>query len=111
MINRDKIFDNTGVLEQYCQDDVTVFRQACQIFALDFIEIGNDNVFLESFTIASACNKVLRKRFLKPETICLIPTGEYSCNLHYSKKALLWILHMEEMDGWKITHARNGREY
>jgi len=76
------------VFEQYCQDDVTVLREACQIFRRDFIEIGNVDVFLESCTIASACNKVLRKRFLKPETIGLIPAGRYSCNRNYSKKAV-----------------------
>ena len=70
-----KVFNNKLVLEKYCQDDVTVLRQACQIFRREFIEIGNIEVFLESFTIASACNKVLRKRFLKPYTIGLIPAG------------------------------------
>ena len=69
------VFDNRQILEKYCQDDVTVLRQACQIFMREFIEIGNIDVFLESFTIVSACNKVLRKRFLKLETIGLIPSG------------------------------------
>ena len=77
---KDKVFDNRHVLQQYCQDDVTVLRQACQIFRKDFIEVGNVGVFLESCTKASACNKVFRKRFLKPETIGLIPSGGYSCN-------------------------------
>ena len=108
---KDNVFDNRHVFEQYCQDEVTVLRQACQMFRRDFIEIGNVDIFLESCTIASACNKVLRKRFLKPETIGLIPDGGYSCNQNYSKKALMWLLHIEEMDGCKIMHARNGREY
>jgi len=106
---KDKVFDKRHVLEQYCQDDVTVFRQACQIFRRDFLEIGNVDVFLESFIIASACDNVLRKLFLKPETNGLIPSGVYSCNQNYSKKALMWILHMEEMDGCRIMHARNRR--
>ena len=63
------------------------------------------------FTIASACNKVLRKKFLKPRTIGLIPDCEYSCNNKYSKKALMWLLHMEHTGGCRIIHARNGREY
>jgi len=54
---KNKVFDNRLVLEKYCQDDVTVLRQACQIFRREFIEIGNIEVFLESFTITSACNK------------------------------------------------------
>jgi len=31
--------------------------------------IDNIDIFLETNTIASACNKVLRNRFLKPDTI------------------------------------------
>jgi len=68
-------------------------------------------LFLESITIASACNKVLRKPFLQPDTIGLIPTGGCTCNKNYSKKAMMWLLHMEETDGVKIMHGRNGREY
>ena len=58
-------FDNRNVLKAYCQYDVTVLRQACIVFRRAFIEIGNVDVFTESVTIASACNKVLRKRFYK----------------------------------------------
>jgi hypothetical protein len=62
------------------------------------MEVGNVDVFLESCTIASACNKVLRKRFLKPETVGLIPSGGYTCNRIYNKNALMWILNMEQVD-------------
>ena len=108
---KDRVFDNRRVLEDYCQDDVTVLREACTIFRREFIEIGNIEVFLEAFTIASACNKVLRKKFLKPYTIGLIPAGGYTCNQNYTKKALIWLLHIEQEDGCRISHARNGREY
>jgi len=83
---KDKVFDNRRVREQYCQDNVAVLRQACQIFRRYFIEIGNIEVFLGALTIASACNKVLRKKFLKPETVGLIPAGGYSANNRYGKK-------------------------
>ena len=107
-----KVFDNRRVLEQYCQDDVTVLRQECQIFRRDFMDVGNVDIFLESFTIASACNKLLRNRFLKPEAVGLIPEGGgYSCNQNYSEKSFMWILHMEQTDGCTIMHARNGREF
>jgi hypothetical protein len=108
---KDKVIDNRRVLQQYCEDDVTVRRQASQIFRRDFMEVGNVDVFLESCTIASACNKVLRKRFLKPKTVGLIPSGGYTCNRKYSKKALMWLLHMQHEDNCTIQHARNGREY
>jgi len=98
------------VLENYCQDDLTVLRQACRVFRREFMHIGNIELFLESITIASACNKVLRKRLLQPDTIGLIPTREYTYNNNYSKKSLMWLLHMEETDGVKIMHCRNRRE-
>jgi G:T-mismatch repair DNA endonuclease (very short patch repair protein) len=94
-----------------CQDDVTILREACQVFRREFIQIGKIEVFLEAITIASACNKVLRKRFLKANTIGLIPTGGYSGNVKYSKKALMWLIYREETDGCKFLHDRNGREY
>jgi hypothetical protein len=72
---KSRLFHNKQVLEAYCQNDVTVLRQACRVFRRKFLQIGNIEVFLESLTIASACNKVLRRKFLKPDTIGLIPTG------------------------------------
>ena len=72
---RTEVFDNKSVLQAYCQDNVTVLRQACTVFRREFMEIGNVDVFTESVKIASASNKVLRKRFLQPNTIGLIPTG------------------------------------
>ena len=110
-VQKVKVFDNRHVFEQYCQDDVTVLRQACRLFRREFLEIENIEVFLEALTIASACNKVLRKKCLKTETIGFIPPGGYSANRRYSKKALMWLLHMERTDGCRIEHARNGRQY
>jgi len=48
-------------------------------------------VFLESMTITSACNKILRKKFLLPGRIVLIPVGGYN-NIMQSKKAIAWLL-------------------
>jgi len=104
-----KVFDNRRMLEQYCQGNLTVLRQACRVFRREFLEIGNIEVFLEALAIASACNKVLRKKILKPETKGLILPGVYSANRRYSKKALMVFLHMERTDGCHIQHERNGR--
>jgi len=105
------VYDNRQALGSYPQDDVTVLRQVCRVFRREFMHVGNIEVFLESVTIASACNKVLRKRFLQPDNIGLIPPGGYTCNNKYSKKAMMWLLHMDQKDGVKIMHGRNGREY
>jgi hypothetical protein len=80
-----EILDNRRVIEEYCQADVTLLRQACKVFRREFIEIGNIEVFIESIRIASACNKVLRRLFLKSVTIGLIPAGGYTGNINYSK--------------------------
>ena len=68
-------------------------------------------MFLESPIIASACSRLLRRKFFKPETIGLIPTRGYTCNNKYSKKAMMWLLRMELTDDVVIKHARNRREY
>ena len=88
-----------------------MLRQACQVSRCEFLQVGNIDLFHESVTIASACIKVLRKIFLKPNTIRLLPTGGYSGNVSYSKKALMWLVYREQLDGCRIMHGRNGREY
>ena len=88
-----------------------MLRQACIVFRHEFIDFGNVDVFTESVTTASACNKILRKRFLKPNPTGLIQTCGYSCNVNKSKKALMWLVHMERSDGCRISHGRNGREF
>ena len=106
-----EVFDNKRVLEAYSQDEVSVLREACSVFRSEFIQIGNIHVFVQSVTIASACNKLTRKRFLKPNTIGLIPWDGYSGNVNYSNKAIMWLVYREEPDGCTIRHARNGQEY
>ena len=75
----------------------------------EFAQIGNIDVFQDSMTILSACNEVLRKRFLEPDTIGLIPKGGYTANRKQCKKALMWLVHRERTDGCTILHGRNGR--
>jgi hypothetical protein len=104
------VFNNRQTLESYSQDDVTVLRQACQVFRNEFMGIANIDVFQEAVTIASACNKVLCKLFLKPDTIGLIPTGGYTGNKNYSRKAMMWLVYMEQTDECQVRHGRNGRE-
>ena len=106
-----EVFDNRRFLESYCQDDVNVLRESCQVLRREFLQIGNIDVFLESVSIASACNKLIRKRFLKPKTIGLIPPGGYTGNVNYSNKAIMLLLYREQTDGCTIRHARNGRKF
>jgi hypothetical protein len=104
------VISNSHVLESYCQDDITVLRQAYIVFRGEFMLVGNIDVFQETVTIASAFNKLLRKLFMKPDTIGLIPTGGYTGNVNYSK-AMMWLVYREQTDGCHTLHGRNGREY
>jgi len=74
------------------------------------MHIGNIEGLLVSVTIASVCNKILRKRFLQPDTIGLILTGGYTCNNNYSRKDLMWLLHKEQADGMNLMRARNDHD-
>ena len=93
------MFDNKRVLEAYFQDDVCMLREACRVLRREFIQIGNIDVFLESVTKTSACNKVKRKRFLNPNTIGLIPSGRYTGIVNYSNVAIMWLVYREQPDG------------
>jgi len=41
-----KVFDNRHVLEQYCQDDVTVLGQTCRVVRQEFLDFEKIEVFL-----------------------------------------------------------------
>ena len=97
-----EVFDNRRVLDSYCQDVLNVLREACRVLRLEFIQVGNIDVFLESIYKASACNKLLRKRFLKPDTIGPIPPGGYTGNVYYSNKAMMRLVNSEQTDGCTI---------
>ena len=103
-------FDKRRVLESYSQTDVTVLRKACRTFCKHFLQIGNVEVFLESMTIASACNKLFRKKILQPDTIGLIPVGGYTDKRKQSKKTIAWLRNEERKEGKRILHGRNCKE-
>jgi hypothetical protein len=109
-VAKKQVFDNRRMLENYCQADVTVLREVCQKFRKHSLQIGNVEVFLESMMIASARNKVFRKKFLQPERIGIIPAGGYTDNRRQSKKAIAWLLLEEKREGKKVMHARNDKE-
>ena len=55
----------------------------------------------ECIIIASVCNLVLRSKYLKPETIELIPAYGYK----HSTKAMEWLKYMHT-----YTNSQNGGE-
>ena len=63
--------------EEYCESDVVILRQADMKLRELFIRETGVDPLVQSTTIASACNLVYRRNFLKPDTLALIPPGGY----------------------------------
>ncbi|XP_054276436.1 uncharacterized protein LOC128995442 [Macrosteles quadrilineatus] len=96
-------------LLEYCMSDVDILAQACIKFRSLLLERCNVDPFLESLTIASACNLAFRRNFLKPNTIGLIPKNGYRSSTQ-SAVALQWLTWEEERRGVTINHAGRSKE-
>jgi hypothetical protein len=71
---------------------------------------GDIDLFQKCSTIASACNLVFRTKFLRPDTIGIIPAQGYRQEEKHSIKAKQWIKYLSRTEGVHIQHARNGGE-
>ena len=108
--NQNVVFNLDEDLKTYCVQDVQVLRHACLAFMRLFETETGVNPFLESITIASACNTVFRKNFLKENTISLIPRNGYRWADKQSLEAIRWLVIEERERGIEIQHAGRGRE-
>jgi hypothetical protein len=128
-------FDFDHELVKYCRSDVDILLKAVVRFRQIFMDVtsGNSSVsevereetlvrgepapvlqgidpFQKCFTIASACNLVYRTKFLKKNTLGLIPQHGYNPTQKQSIKALQWLEYVMHSEGVHIRHARNGGE-
>ena len=78
--NAGKDFNNQQELEDYCISDVEILMEGCLKFRKIILEqtklSDNDqgvDPFRVSITIASLCNYIYRRNFMKPKTIAIIP--------------------------------------
>jgi hypothetical protein len=71
------VFEMRTEIIKYCRADVNILRQSCLKFRECFLNTNSVDPLLECITIASACNLVFRRNFLKPETIGIIPQNGY----------------------------------
>ena len=84
-------FDFGDEILAYCQSDVQILMESCMAFRTLFMNITGGIDPFQNITIASACNTVCRTRFLKPNTIGLIPTQGYRAKDRHSLTALKWL--------------------
>nr|CAD7195094.1 unnamed protein product [Timema douglasi] len=90
----------------------SVGKQLCEhplVAGISFT--GSTDVFRESITISSACNRLFRKLFLAPDTLAILPKGGYRCGDRQSVKAIKWLVYLQKTrPDIHIQHAFNGRE-
>jgi len=108
--NKNAEFNMKRDLLDYCKNDVLILTEACIKFRKLLLEENNVCPFTEATTIASACNLVFRRNFLKPETIGLIPKKGYRFVDTQSKIALQWLIWEEDQRKITIQHAARQKE-
>jgi len=84
--------------------------KSCLKFRDMFMEETTVDPFLKSLTIASACNIVFRKLFLKKDTIGIIPNNGYHPGDNQSAMALKWLKWICKTEKINIRHKLNGGE-
>ena len=109
-------FDFQRALLSYCGSNMDILRRAYIAFRQLFLEMmsanghGGIDPFQQCITITSACNLVFRTKFLRPDTIGIIPAQGYRQEEKHSIKAMQWIKYLSTTEGVRIQHVRNGGE-
>lgn len=100
-------FNFKNELRAYCRTDVTILRLAANKFRNEFLKMGID-AFKETFTLASLCNLVFRRKYYKPKSIGLIPKNGYRAL--QSIEGLMFLLWRELVEKHLIDSAARQKE-
>ena len=111
------IWDLQEELLKYCIVDVDILRRCCMRFREMFMRVtkkSKDDTGVDplkdTITIAAACNLVLRRNFLEPNTIAIIPPRGYGPGQNFSLDSIRWLNYEAMKDNVSIQHALNGGE-
>ena len=107
--NRGDVFDMAKEITKYCRSDVDILRRGCIQFQQLFKTTTGVDPFAACITIASACNLVFRRNFLKPDTIAIFPQKRHIET--QSVIALKWLSYVSQENNIRIQHAKNGGEF
>ena len=115
-VENNYVFDFQEEILKYCRSDVDILAQCCKLYRELFkkaTDTGNDETGLDPFdsatTIASYCMQVYRAKFLKKDTIALLPQHQV-LKRKQSHEALQWLSYTAEKEGIRMQHDRNGGE-
>ena len=117
---KDQSFDLQKELEDYCISDVDILSKSVLTYRDIFLEVTKSDLiendcgidpFQSCLTIASICNLVYRRNFMKQKTIALIPEYGLNMGMNHSHKQLLWLKFVSVKNNINIQHCKNGGEY
>ena len=110
------VFDFQQEILKYCRSDVDILAECCKLYREMFrkaTDTTHDETGLDPFdtasTIASYCMQVYRTKFLKKDTIALLPQHQ-QLKRKQSHEALQWLSYTAEKEGIRMQHHRNGGE-
>ena len=115
-VENNYVFDYQHEILRYCRSDVDILAQCCKLYREMFMQVTDtthDETGLDPFdsaiTIAAYCMQVYRAKFLKKDTIALLPQHQ-ELKRKQSHEALQWLSYTAEKEGIRIQHHRNGGE-
>ena len=115
-VENNYVFDFQEEILKYCRSDVDIMAECCKLYREMFMQVTdttNDETGLDPFdsaiTIAAYCMQVYRTKFLKKDTIALLPQHQ-ELKRKQSHEALQWLSYTAEKEGIRIQHHRNGGE-
>ena len=107
--NKTNRFNFSEEIEAYCIADVRLLKDGCMAFRSSFMRDTGSDPFM-SITIAGACMRVFRNRFLTKDTIGRIPQDGYRCTRNHSLVSMQWLTYVESTEHITLQHAWNGGE-
>ena len=115
-VDNNYVFDFQQEILKYCRSDVDILAECCKLYREMFrlaTDTTNDETGLDPFdsatTIAAYCMQVYRAKFLRKDTIALLPQHQ-ELKRKQSHEALQWLSYTAEKEGIRMQHDRNGGE-
>ena len=115
-VENNYVFDFQEEILKYCRSDVDILAQCCKLYREMFrmaTDTTHDDTGLNPFdsatTIAAYCMQVYRTKFLKKDTIALLPQHQ-QLKRKQSHEALQWLSYTADKERIRMQHHRNGGE-
>lgn len=79
---------------KYCVNDTTILRQACLKYYKMILDLADINPYLECISLSQLSLTIFRKKFMKRNTLGIIPDNEYHMNTTQSKGCRRWLTYL-----------------